>query len=111
MTELLAHTDAYLKEFEANVVAVDAEENAIALNQTAFYPGGGGQPCDYGWLDNIPVTKVKKQGEHIWHWLATQSDLPTEGATVQGKIDWDRRYKLMRTHTAFHILCGVVWRD
>jgi misacylated tRNA(Ala) deacylase len=111
MTEILAHTDAYLKEFEANVVAVDAEENAIALNQTAFYPGGGGQPCDYGWLDNIPVTKVKKQGEHIWHWLATQSDLPTEGATVQGKIDWDRRYKLMRTHTAFHILCGVVWRD
>jgi misacylated tRNA(Ala) deacylase len=45
----------------------------------------------------------------IWHWL--EGDLPAEGAAVQGQIDWERRYKLMRTHTAFHILCGVVWRD
>jgi misacylated tRNA(Ala) deacylase len=109
MTELLAHTDAYLKEFEATVVAVNPEENAVALNKTAFYPGGGGQPGDLGWLDDTPLTKVKRQGEHIWHWL--DGDLPAEGATVHGKLDWDRRYKLMRTHTAFHILCGVVWRD
>ena len=109
MTELLAHTDAYLKEFEATVVAVNAEENAVVLDKTAFYPGGGGQPCDYGWVDDVPVTKVKRQGEHIWHWL--DGDLPIEGDTVMGKLDWDRRYSLMRTHTAFHILCGVVWRD
>lgn len=109
MTELLAHTDAYLKEFKATVVAVDDEENAVALDKTAFYPGGGGQPCDYGWLDDTPVTKVKRQGQHIWHWL--KGELPAEGDVVQGKLDWERRYKLMRTHTAFHILCGVVWRD
>jgi misacylated tRNA(Ala) deacylase len=109
MTELLAHTDAYLQEFEATVVAVNPAENAVALDQTAFYPGGGGQPCDYGWLNNQPVTKVKRQGEHIWHWI--DGDLPPTGDSVRGKLDWDRRYKLMRTHTAFHILCGVVWRD
>lgn len=111
MTEQLFHTDAYLKDFEATVVAVEAGENAVALNKTAFYPGGGGQPHDLGWLDGRPVTKVKRQGGHIWHRLAEQGDLPQEGATVHGKLDWDRRYKLMRTHTAFHILCGVVWRD
>jgi misacylated tRNA(Ala) deacylase len=111
MTELLAHTDAYLQEFDATVVAVNLEENAVALDKTAFYPGGGGQPNDVGWLNEQPVTKVKRQGEHIWHWLTESGDLPVVGATVHGKIDWDRRHKLMRTHTAFHILCGVVWRD
>lgn len=121
MTELLAHTDAYLKEFEATVVAVNPEENAVALDKTAFYPGGGGQPHDLGWLTPLNpsagggaeggVIKVKRQGEHIWHWLAEGSDLPATGAAVRGKLDWERRYKLMRTHTAFHILCGVVWRD
>lgn len=109
MTELLAHTDAYLQEFDATVVAINEDEKAVALDRTAFYPGGGGQPCDYGWLSDVPVTKVKRQGEHIWHWL--NGDLPAEGDRVHGKLDWDRRYKLMRTHTAFHILCGVVWRD
>lgn len=109
MTELLAHADAYLQEFDAAVVAVDAEQNAVALDKTAFYPGGGGQPCDFGWLNDTPVTKVKRQGQHIWHWL--DGSLPAEGDAVHGKIDWERRHKLMRTHTAFHILCGVVWRD
>jgi misacylated tRNA(Ala) deacylase len=98
-----------LKEFEATVVAVDPDENRVALDKTAFYPGGGGQPCDYGWLNRQRVTKVKRQGQHIWHWL--EGDLPAEGDSVQGELDWVRRYKLMRTHTAFHILCGVVWRD
>jgi misacylated tRNA(Ala) deacylase len=109
MTELLAHTDAYLSEFEATVVAVDEAEQAVALDKTAFYPGGGGQPNDLGWLDDKPVAKVKRQGEQIWHWL--EGDLPAVGQVVFGKLDWERRYKLMRTHTAFHILCGVVWRD
>ena len=111
MTILLAHTDAYLKEFEAVVVAVHPTENAVALDKTAFYPGGGGQLHDTGWLGDKPVTKVKREGEHIWHWLAEHSDLPAVGAAVRGQLDWERRYKLMRTHTAFHILCGVVWRD
>jgi misacylated tRNA(Ala) deacylase len=101
--------NAYLRKFEATVVAVDPEEKAVALDRTAFYPGGGGQPCDYGWLNKQPVTKVKRHGQQIWHWV--EGDLPAEGDFVHGKLDWDRRYKLMRTHTAFHILCGVVWRD
>jgi misacylated tRNA(Ala) deacylase len=109
MTQLLAQTDAYLKEFDAAVVAVHVEENAVALDKTAFYPGGGGQLHDLGWLDDMPVNKVKRQGEHIWHYL--EYDLPVVGTTLHGKLDWDRRYKLMRTHTAFHILCGVVWCD
>ena len=113
MTNLLAHHDSYLKTFDATVVAVNPDENTIALDQTAFYPGGGGQPCDYGQItidgNLLPVTKVKKQGPQIWHWI--DGTLPDIGATASGEIDWDRRHKLMRTHTAFHILCGVVWRD
>ena len=113
MTDLLAHYDSYLKEFDAVVTGVNAEENAVALDQTAFYPGGGGQPCDAGWLTvagrELPVVKVKRQGEDIWHQI--QGELPPVGATVHGRIDWDLRHKLMRTHTAMHILCGVIWRD
>lgn len=109
MTQLLAHTDAYLQEFDATVVAANPEEKAVALDKTAFYPGGGGQPHDLGWLDGKPVTRVKRQGDLIWHWL--EGELPAVGARMHGKINWERRHKLMRTHTAFHILCGVVWRD
>jgi misacylated tRNA(Ala) deacylase len=113
MTELLAHADSYVKDFTAKVTEVNADEQTVALDQTAFYPGGGGQPNDVGSLTfdgkTVPVTKVKKQGAAIWHWLA--GDVPEVGTTVQGQVDWERRYKLMRTHTAMHILCGVVWRD
>jgi len=111
MTEALYHTDAYLKEFDATVVAVDG--NQVALDRTAFYPGGGGQPNDIGWLSagdqTWTVTKVGKQGAVIWHELDREA--PAVGTRVQGKIDWDRRYQLMRTHTAMHILCGVIFRD
>jgi len=109
MTELIAHSDAYVKEFMARVTAVNREEGAIALDRTAFYPGGGGQPHDLGWLKDTPVLKVKRQWDEIWHRL--DGSIPAGGEEVSGKLDWDRRYKLMRTHTAFHILCGVVWRD
>jgi len=113
MTKLLAHDDSYLKEFDAIITNVHPEENAVALDRTAFYPGGGGQPHDRGQITvngrTLPVTKVKKQGGTIWHWV--EGDLPPVGAAVHGIIDWDRRYKLMRTHTAMHILCGVIWRD
>lgn len=113
MTDLLAHYDSYLKEFDAVITGVNAEENAVALDRTAFYPGGGGQPCDAGWLTvagrELPVVKVKKQGADIWHQL--EGELPSVGETVHGRIDWDLRHKLMRTHTAMHILCGVIWRD
>jgi len=58
---------------------------------------------------SLPVSKVKRQDEGVWHWLA--GELPAAGAAVTGQLDWERRYKLMRTHTALHVLCGVVWRD
>ncbi|RME90773.1 MAG: alanyl-tRNA editing protein [Anaerolineae bacterium] len=115
MTELLYQTDSYLKEFDATVTAVDAEQRAVVLDRTAFYPGGGGQPCDYGILTlgdvDYPVKKVKKQGDDVLHFLGGEAALPQVGAVAHGKIDWERRYLLMRTHTALHILCGVVFRD
>jgi misacylated tRNA(Ala) deacylase len=110
MTELLYHTDAYLKEFEAKIIEHHEAENGIYLNRTAFYPGGGGQPNDTGllWIDGqeIPVKSIKKDNLHIIEWA-----LPAVGTAVKGIVNWERRYKLMRTHTAMHILCGVVWRD
>ncbi len=113
MTELLYQTDSYLREFEASVVSVDAEGGRVALDRSAFYPGGGGQPSDTGWLRfaalQATVTKVKREGDLVWHWL--DGALPEEGQRVTGVIDWDRRYALMRTHSALHVLCGVVWRD
>ncbi len=115
MTHLLYYDDAYTQAFDATVLAV--EEDRMALDKTAFYPGGGGQPNDTGWLEiggqQLAVTKVKKEGDHVWHWLASDSGLPLihQGDAVHGTVDWARRYLLMRTHTAMHILCGVVWRD
>jgi misacylated tRNA(Ala) deacylase len=113
MTDLLFQTEGYLKEFDAAVAAASPDGGAVALDRTAFYPGGGGQPNDVGWLlvggESLAVTKVKREGEHIWH--STDGSPPSVGTRVVGRLDWDSRYKLMRTHTALHILCGVVWRD
>ena len=115
MTELLYHTDAYVQEFDASVTAVLTDERAVVLDRTAFYPGGGGQPCDFGSMNindaNYPVAKVKKQGDDILHFLGGTSPLPLVGAAAHGTLDWVRRYKLMRTHTALHVLCGTVFRD
>lgn len=116
MTELLYQTDSYLKEFNAEVTVVDAESHAIVLNQSAFYPGGGGQPNDIGQLTVVdgqvyPVEKVKKRGADVLHFLGNDSPLPEVGSQVHGQIDWDRRYQLMRTHSAMHVLCGIVFRD
>jgi misacylated tRNA(Ala) deacylase len=111
VTDLLYQTDAYIKEFTATVTGLNAEENGVLLDRTAFYPGGGGQPHDTGKLitaDGIEYTvkSIKKGNLHI-----IEGKLPAVGTQVTGILDWDRRYKLMRTHTAMHILCGVVWRD
>jgi len=119
MTELLYYQDAYLKEFDARVSEVEAGEDSLrlVLDCTVFYPGGGGQPNDMGWLNingtRFTVTKVKREGGKLWHWLVTNGGEPsiTIGDPVHGELDWERRYKLMRTHTAMHVLCGVVWRD
>jgi misacylated tRNA(Ala) deacylase len=111
MTELLFLTDAYVQAFEAVVTAVT--DDGIILDKTAFYLGGGGQPCDFGTLaangESWDVTKVKKVSGQVVHFVAGEK--PVVGTAVIGQLDWQRRYQLMRTHTAMHILCGVVWRD
>ena len=115
MTELLYQTDSYLQEFDGSILSIVEEERAIILDRTAFYPGGGGQPCDFGTLkigDVIyPVVKVKKQGDQVLHFLGDGEPLPSIGSATRGALDWARRYKLMRTHTALHILCGTIFRD
>ena len=112
MIELLCQSDTYLKEFDAIVTAVNGDQ--VALDRTAFYPRGGGQPSDQGELvvagESYRVLEVKKQAGEVWHKLDRAATF-ANGANAHGAIDWDRRYKLMRTHTALHILCGMMWRD
>jgi misacylated tRNA(Ala) deacylase len=105
MTELLYLRDAYLRAFDARVVGV--RDGAVALDRTAFYPTGGGQPHDTGSLGAARVTDVRKEGEVVWHTL--DGPAPGDGEIVRGELDWDRRHALMRTHTALHVLCGVIW--
>jgi misacylated tRNA(Ala) deacylase len=111
-TELLYQADAYLKEFTAHVSAVDGER--ITLDRTAFYATSGGQPHDTGTLTNgartWEVAEVRREGHAVWHTLSGP-EMPVVGDTLTGSIDWPRRYRLMRTHTALHLLCGVIWRD
>ena len=111
MTEQLYQVDSYVREFDGVVTATDSQ--SVALDRTAFYPGGGGQPGDVGTLTweggSAGVVKVKRQGGQIWH--IVDGEPPPQGATVRGELEWERRYQLMRTHTALHVLCGVVWRD
>src|SRR5581483_1458535 len=89
----LFSVDAYRRTFEAGVVAVDAAERRVALAQTAFYPGGGGQPHDLGVLrwagGELPVTRVGRVDGQIWHWLEAD-ELPPVGADVHGELDWSR---------------------
>ncbi len=115
MTNLLYHQDSYLKTFQAKVTAHDLENHAILLNQTIFFPGGGGQPFDTGKIQVgvqvIPFKRAKNINGEVWHLLAEEFPLPSIGSEVSGEIDWEHRYQTMRTHTAMHILCGVVFRD
>ena len=111
MTDRIYSNDAYARDMEAVVVGVDADDGRVLLDRTVFYPGGGGQPHDIGTLrlgdDRLDVVRVTQDADGVWHWL--EGSLPARGTTVTGVIDWDRRYRLMRTHTALHALCGVVW--
>lgn len=115
MTELLFLNDAYVSEFDAVVTEVN-DGGGVVLDRTAFYIGGGGQPWDVGTLTDVAsgteytVTKVGRARGAVVHTIDGDA-LPDAGTALHGAIDWDRRYLLMRTHTALHILCGVVWRD
>ncbi len=112
MTVQIYSTDSYAKTMDASVVRTDVDDNRVLLDQTVFYPGGGGQPHDLGELtigeDRLSVVRVTSDADGVWHWL--DGALPGAGTDVSGVLDWERRYRLMRTHTALHALCGVVWR-
>jgi misacylated tRNA(Ala) deacylase len=106
-TDLLYLRDAYLREFDATVV--DVRDGAVALDRTAFYATGGGQPHDTGTLGALAVVDVRKEGPLVWH--TVDGTPPPVGTTVHGVVDWERRHRLMRTHTAMHVLCGVIWNE
>jgi misacylated tRNA(Ala) deacylase len=110
-TEQVFLRNAYAREMDARVVAVDGDR--VALDRTVFYATGGGQPHDIGalsWADGrAAVTGVRKEGGTVWHTL--DGPVPAVGTEVHGEIDWERRHQLMRTHTALHILCGVIWNQ
>ena len=113
-TRLLCLDDAYLRTFTGRVIDVRGE-GEVALDRTAFYPTGGGQPHDTGRLGRghvapqARVVDVRKEGDLVWH--ALEGPRPEVGDEVTGEVDWDRRHALMRTHTALHVLCGVIWNE
>jgi misacylated tRNA(Ala) deacylase len=116
MSENICYTDAYARSVEASVVETDPEAHAVLLDRTVFYPGGGGQPADTGELaaeagGTWRVIGAKKRGEDVWHTIHGDDELPAVDTLVTAQIDWERRHRLMRTHSALHVLCGVVWRD
>ncbi|MCX8175325.1 MAG: alanyl-tRNA editing protein AlaXM [Candidatus Micrarchaeota archaeon] len=112
MTRALYLQDSYLKACSAKVTLV-LEGNGIALDQTVFYPTGGGQPCDTGRLirggEEFPVVSVAKAGGEIIHRTA-KAGLQA-GDEVQCAIDWERRYRLMRMHTAGHVLSAIMYKE
>ncbi len=114
MTELLYLEDAYLRDCQATVTEVDLEGRRIALDQTVFYVQGGGQPADHGTISaaggDVLVTSVQRDSGTVWH-SCGDGPLPAVGETVTAKLDWERRHQLMRTHTAMHLLCGVIWNE
>jgi misacylated tRNA(Ala) deacylase len=117
--EQLCYTDAYAREVEARIVSVEGvEPTLVVLDRTVFYPGGGGQPADRGLLlrandgRSWTVRSARKDSGEIVHELEpADGDPPAVGDVVRVDIEWARRLALMRTHTALHALCGVVWRD
>lgn len=117
MTRQLYLEDQTMQTFDAVVTDVDPEGSRVLLDQTAFYATGGGQPNDVGTITaggtTWEVTDVRKSGSDIWHTLALGEgqELPAAGSLVSGVVEWERRFKLMRTHSAMHVLGGVIWNE
>ena len=111
MTTLLYQTDSYLRETDATATRVEGTQ--VALDRTIFYAQGGGQPADHGTLQwdggRARVIDVRKVGQDVLHTL--DGPPPSAGTSVHAALDWERRYALMRAHTATHVLDGVIWRD
>lgn len=110
-TALLYLDDAYATRFEAQVL--DLAEHAAILDRSLFYPRGGGQAADLGTLEaygeRFRVIAVEKRGDMVFHTI--DGRLPPLGARVRGEIEWEHRYRMMRTHTAIHVLCGIVYHE
>jgi alanyl-tRNA synthetase len=110
-TRMLYYEDAYIKEFEAKVLCV-LDKKYVVLDRTAFYPEGGGQPADHGYLSfgdsKVEVVDVQKLGNVIVH--AVKGSAPKQDTTVKAAIDWDKRYSLMKHHTGTHVLMGAARR-
>ncbi len=109
MTELLFLRNAYQRECTSTVV--DVRDNAVVLDKTIFYYTGGGQPHDTGLLGGNLVVDVRKDGDEVLHYLMEGAALPSVGDIVDCSVNWERRHQLMRTHTAMHVLCGVIWNE
>ena len=109
----LYQVDAYCRRFPATVTAASGE--TVQLDRSAFYPGGGGQPHDRGTVSDgartWSLTGARSSAGEVWYELSGDAPTPEVGTEVECELDWERRYALMRTHTALHILCAVVWRD
>jgi misacylated tRNA(Ala) deacylase len=121
MSDNICYRDAYARTVEGIVTGVVESERGVAvvLDRTVFYPGGGGQPADTGWLESLDggargwaIVAAARQGDDVLHLLAgADVEPPPVGTALRAAIDWERRHLLMRTHSALHALCGVVWRD
>ncbi|GIM46255.1 alanyl-tRNA editing protein [Collibacillus ludicampi] len=109
MTRKLYYEDVYLREFTAHIVEIGTANGTpyVVLDQTAFYPTGGGQPCDHGSIHGVRVVDVEKVGERIVHHLAEPLSLESSDPRVYGQIDWDRRFDHMQQHTGQHILSAA----
>jgi misacylated tRNA(Ala) deacylase len=118
-TQLTYLHDAYQRSTTSVVTAVEGGDGDVGANvvldRTVFYPTGGGQPHDTGVLrwpgGEAGVVAVRKRGDEVAHVLEAGSPAPPVGTEVTGEIDWERRHRLMRTHTALHVLCGVIWHE
>ena len=111
MTEKLFLDEPRLRSASATVLA--SAPDGIVLDRTVFYARSGGQPGDIGVLrwdggETAIADTVKGDGETVLHLPAPESSLPPVGASVEGEIDWDRRHRLMRMHTAMHLLCSLI---
>lgn len=107
MTKKLFYEDAYHKEFTGTVVDCRKGKHGyeVILDQTAFYPEGGGEPGDLGYLNEVKVTDTHEKNEEILHYC--ESEIPI-GTLVRGRIDWNRRFRFMQQHSGEHILSGIV---
>ncbi len=115
MTELLYLSDAYQRQCAARVSDVDGDGRSVVLDRTVFYVHGGGQPADHGRINHgsgeVQVMDVRRVDGVVRHMLDADGPIPDVGDEVILELDWDRRHQLMRTHTAMHLLCGVIWNE